>query len=76
MPKILVTRKLPASVIAKLEAIGDVDLYTGDNAIPVDELRSKIGGAHALVAMLTEQVDKTLVDRADQLRIVANVAVG
>ena len=31
-PSILVTRKLPASVIEKLAAVADVDVYTGEAA--------------------------------------------
>jgi glyoxylate reductase len=73
---ILVTRKLPSSIIARLEEVGDVDLYVGDGAIPREELLARIVGKDALVSMLTEQVDKALVDAADRLKIVANVAVG
>ena len=43
MNKILVTRKLPSSVLSKLEAVGDVDLYTGDTAMSADELRGLLG---------------------------------
>jgi glyoxylate reductase len=73
---ILVARKLPSSVLSKLEAVGEVDLYTGDGAIPREELLARIKGKDALVSMLTEQVDRSLVDAADRLKIVANVAVG
>src|SRR5262245_61082840 len=73
---ILVTRKLPASVIAKLDELGEVDLYGGEGAMPREELLTRIAGKDALVSMLTEQVDKPLIDVADRLRIVANVAVG
>jgi glyoxylate reductase len=76
MPAILVTRKLPASVISRLEGVGGVDLFSGDGAISPDELRARVGGKDALVCMLTEQVDRTVIDRADQLKIIANVAVG
>ena len=74
--KILVTRKLPSSVISKLETVGEVDLYTGDGAMPRDELLARIRGKDALVSMPTEQVDRDLIDSADHLKIVANVAVG
>jgi glyoxylate reductase len=75
-PAILVTRRLPASVISRLEEVGDVDLFSGDGAISPDELRARVGGKDALVCMLTEQIDRTVIDRANQLRIIANVAVG
>lgn len=76
MNKILVTRKLPSSVLSKLEAVGDVDLYSGDTAMPADELRARIVGKRAVVSMLTEQIDKTVIDAATELEIIANVAVG
>jgi glyoxylate reductase len=76
MNSILVTRKLPSSVLSKLEAVGDVDLYAGDMAMPHDELRSRIAGKRAVVAMFTEQIDKSVIDAATDLKIVANVAVG
>lgn len=76
MPSILVTRKLPSAVLAKLEAVGDVDLYSGEGAMPRDALLDRIRGKQALVSMLTDQVDKQLIDAADKLTIVANVAVG
>jgi glyoxylate reductase len=73
---ILVARKLPSSVLSKLEAVGAVDLYTGDGAIPPSELQTRIAGKHALVSMLTEQIDRTILDAGSALKIVANVAVG
>ena len=58
VPSILVTRKLPASVLARLEEAGEVDLYVGEQAIAPDELRRRVAGKDALVCMLTERVDK------------------
>jgi glyoxylate reductase len=45
-------------------------------AMPHDELRSRIAGKRAVVTMLTEQIDKSVIDAATDLKIVANVAVG
>jgi glyoxylate reductase len=73
---IFVTRKLPSSVIAKLERVGDVQVYAGDGTIPADELRARVAGTHALVTMLTEHVDAALLDAGRDLKVVANVAVG
>jgi glyoxylate reductase len=74
--KVLVTRKLPSSVLSKLEAVADVDLYTGDEAISPAELRKRIAGADALVCLLTETIDKSVIDAAPKLKVIANVAVG
>ena len=76
MSAILVTRKLPNAVISKLETAGAVDLYTGDAAMPVDELKSRVADADALVCLLTDPIDRSVIDAAPKLKIVANVAVG
>ena len=77
MPSVFVTRKLPSSVIAKLEAVADVDLYTGSKAISREELLQRVKGKHAIVCLLTDTIDTVLLDAAGpQLKVVANVAVG
>jgi glyoxylate reductase len=74
--RILVTRRLPSSVIAKLSAAADVDLYSGEAAIPTDELRSRIADKDALVCLPNDPVDRTVIDAAPRLKVIANVAVG
>ncbi len=76
MNSILVTRKLPSSVLSKLEAVGDVDLYAGDTAMSYEELRSRVVGKRAIVSMITERIDKGVLDAGTDLKVVANVGVG
>jgi glyoxylate reductase len=76
MSSILLTRKLPSSVLDKLRAIADVDVYTGDAAIPPDELRARVADKDALVCLLTDRVDRAVIDAAPRLKVIANVAVG
>src|SRR5690349_22377505 len=77
MPRALVTRKLPSSVIAKLEAACDVDLYVGASAISRDELLRRVNGVDAIVCLLTDAIDTDVLDAAGpQLKVVSNVAVG
>jgi glyoxylate reductase len=73
---ILVTRKLPSSVLKKLESVGSVDLYVGESPIEPPELRARVAGKQAIVSMLTEQIDRPLLEAGLDLKIVANVAVG
>jgi glyoxylate reductase len=73
---VLVTRKLPSSVLAKLHAIGSVDLYAGEAAIAPGELRARVADADALVCLLTDVIDRAAIDAAPKLKIIANVAVG
>ena len=76
MPKILITRRLPSAVLSKLEAAAEIDLYTGDGAIPAEELRARIADKDALISLLTDAVDRSVVDAAPDLKVIANVAVG
>src|SRR5436190_22182871 len=76
MNQILVTRRLPSSVLALLEGVGELDVFDGDGAMPVDELLARVAGKQAVVSMLTEQINKPVIDAGTALRIVANVAVG
>jgi lactate dehydrogenase-like 2-hydroxyacid dehydrogenase len=76
VPSILVTRKLPSSVVAKLEKVGAVDLHTGDGPMPPDELRARVADKDAVVSMLTDQIDAGVLDAGLRLKVVANVAVG
>ena len=76
MPAILVTRKLPSSVLGKLHAVADVDLYSGDAAIPPAELRARVADKDALVCLHADAIDRSAMDAAPKLKIVANVAVG
>jgi len=63
-------------VIAKLEAVAGVDLYTGEAAIPDAELRSRAANADAIVCLLTDRIDRAIIEAAPKLKVVANVAVG
>jgi glyoxylate reductase len=76
VPRILVTRKLPAAVLDKLERAGTLDVHTGDTSMSSDELRTRAAGADAILAMLTDAIDRSVIDSASGLRVVANVAVG
>ena len=77
MPRVLVTRRLPAAVIERLSAACEVDLWEGREAIPRDELLRRVAGADALVCLLTDTIDGAVLDAAGpSLKVVANVAVG
>src|SRR3954469_12381128 len=76
MHSVLLTRKLPSSVVARLNDVADVDLYTGDAAIPPEQLRDRVDGKDALVCLLTDAVDRSVIDRGSSLKVIANVAVG
>jgi glyoxylate reductase len=73
---ILVTRRLPSSVLHKLRAVADLDVYAGDAAMSPDELRARVAGAVALVSLPTDDVDRSVIDAAPDLKVIANLAPG
>ncbi len=76
MANVLLTRKIPSSVLTLLQSHHTVDLYTGDVAIPRDELLRRVADKDAVICMLSDRIDGELMDAAPGLQIVANVAVG
>jgi glyoxylate reductase len=76
MARVLLTRRIPSSVLTLLESQHSVDLYTGDAAIPRDELLGRVADKDALICLLTDKIDAQVVGAAPRLRIIANIAVG
>lgn len=75
-PRIFVTGKIPRSVIRTLDGSFDVDAYAGDTAITRDELLAHVRGRQGLISLLTETVDRSVMEAGADLRVIANVAVG
>ncbi|MBW3085052.1 putative 2-hydroxyacid dehydrogenase [Austwickia sp. TVS 96-490-7B] len=77
MSKVVITNRIPESAVAALRAVHDIDYYDAEETISREELLRRAAGADVLVTLLTEKVDDELLDAAgEQLKIVANVAVG
>jgi glyoxylate reductase len=78
VPRIVVTRNLPEPALRALRDSGaDVWVSPHDRALSAEELRDAVRGADAIVAMLHDRIDDDLLTAAgEQLRVVANVAVG
>ncbi|MEP7119061.1 MAG: D-glycerate dehydrogenase [Acidobacteriota bacterium] len=73
----LLTRRLPASVLDRLGAASDLDLHADPVAIPRADLLRRVAGKDALICLLTDAIDGEVLDAAGPaLKIVANVAVG
>jgi glyoxylate reductase len=75
-PQVLLTRRIPAAVFSRLESACEVDLYDGPLPLAADELKRRLAGKRALICVLTDRVDRALLDSAPELAIVANIAVG
>lgn len=74
--RVLITQRLPASVIEKLSAVASVDVYTGEGSISHGELRARVADRDALICLLTDRIDESVVEAGANLKVIANVAVG
>ena len=75
---ILLTGKIPSSVVARLEQVGEVDQFRRDgvDVMPHDELIARIAGKQALVSMITDSIDREVIAAGTELKVIANAAVG
>ncbi|GAA3584128.1 D-glycerate dehydrogenase [Amycolatopsis ultiminotia] len=77
MPKIAVTRWIPDEAVEVLRSLGEVEVSRADRPLTPGELGEFVAGASAVVSMLHDRIDSTVVDAAGPaLKVVANVAVG
>ena len=76
MNSVLLTRRIPSSVLRTLESACSVDLYDGPSPIAADELVRRLAGKRALISMLTDRLTADVIDAGSSLSIIANVAVG
>ena len=77
-PSILLTGRIPSSVVATLESIGELEQFRRDgvDVMPHDELVARVAGKDALVSMITDKVDRSVIDAGRGLKIIAQAAVG
>ena len=75
---VYVSRRVPENGLALLRGAGfQVRLHDSELPPSREELLAGAGGAHAVVTLLSDQVDDEFLERAgEQLRVVANYAVG
>ena len=75
-PAVLVTRRMPSSVLAPLEAVCAVDRHDSTEPLRGEELRERLVGKHGLVCMFDDRIDDAVLAAGDRLKVVATVAVG
>ncbi|HEU4967453.1 D-glycerate dehydrogenase [Sphingomonas sp.] len=76
-PRVVVTRKLPDSVEARMRELFDVQLNADDRCMGRDALAAAIADADVLVPTLTDAIDAELIERAGaRLKLIANFGNG
>ena len=77
MPKVIVTRKLPAPVEARMNELFDVQFNSSDAPMTAQQLVEAMRTADVLVPTITDQIGRELLEQAGEgLRLIAQFGNG
>ncbi|WP_214688954.1 MULTISPECIES: 2-hydroxyacid dehydrogenase [unclassified Exiguobacterium] len=75
--RIYITRRLPEEAVEPLRDQYDVRMWKHEGeSVPREVLLEEASSAHALWTMLSDTIDREVFERATQLEVVSNLAVG
>ena len=75
-PRVFVTRRLPAPALARLGRACEYTVGAERGVLPRAALLEGVRTAEGLVCLLTDTIDRAVIEAAPRLRVIANVAVG
>jgi glyoxylate reductase len=75
-PHVFVTRRIPEEGLRLVREQAECRLWDDDLPPPRDALLAGAAEADGLLCLLTDRVDRELLERAPRLKVVANMAVG
>jgi glyoxylate reductase len=76
-PKVFITRKIPDTILSKIQEVCDVSIWEQENVpVPREILEEKIADVDGLYCLLTESIDVELLEKAKKLKVIANMGVG
>ena len=75
-PSVLVTRRLPEPVLQKLTAKCEADINYDDTSLSREELIRRVADKDGMVTLLTDKIDRDIIDAGTKLKVISNVAVG
>jgi glyoxylate reductase len=75
-PKVLLTQKLLPEAMAYLKNHVDFELAAEEGFPTHEDIMAKIKNKQGLLCLLTEKIDKEIIDAAPDLKVIANCAVG
>ncbi len=76
MARCFVTRALPGGALDRLRGEHDVEVWEGRLPPSRESLLARIGDTEGLLSLLTDRIDRELIEAASSLRVISNYAVG
>ena len=74
--KVFLTRRLPDIDFQKLERIAEVEIWNQQQPPPYSVLLEKTQKIDGLLCLLTDRIDKQLLETATSLKVISQMAVG
>ena len=75
-PKVFVTRRIPTPGPEILEEYCEVDVFLGEHPPRKEEILKGVRGKDALLCLLTEKIDRDIMDAAPNLKVISSFSVG
>jgi glyoxylate reductase len=76
-PKVYITKQLFKPAIDLLKKSSSVEVFEGDDdPVPREILLKKVGKVDGLVCLITERIDKEVLEMGKKLKVISNYAVG
>src|SRR3954469_3301645 len=76
MARVFVTRRLPGDAIERLSGEHDVEVWQGRLQPSHAKLIEKARDAEGLLCLLTDRIDRSVIDECGALKVISNYAVG
>ncbi len=76
MARCFVTRSLPGGALDRLRSEHEVEVWEERLPPPREALIDRVAGVEGLLCLLTDTVDREVIDAASDLRVISNYAVG
>jgi glyoxylate reductase len=74
-PKVFITRRLPTA-LDELQQIADVEVWFDRQPPPYDVLLEKVQAIDGLLCLLTDPIDRPLIEAGASLKVISQMAVG
>ncbi len=74
--RIYLTRKIPEAGLKLLRPHCQMEIFSEDHPIPRELLLEKVREVEGLLCLLSDPIDREVIDAAPRLRVISNYAVG
>jgi glyoxylate reductase len=74
--KVFITRRIPEPGLKLLRKVVELDINPNDRVLKKEEIVKGLKGKDGIICLLTDQIDKEVINSEPKLKMIANYAVG